>query len=121
MRRRTQYTTALLFAVLTAWSLALPAQRQSQGTADIVPPKAIQVYDYVLKHHTAPSGYVGGRVWKNRERNLPRGGNYHEFDVHPKVRGRNRGAERIVVDFDTGKGWYTRDHYRTFIPIPRGP
>jgi len=71
----------------------------------------------VIRNGRTPKGYVGGRVWHNRERRLPSGGNYHEYDVNPKVRGKNRGAERIIIDIDRKSGWYTADHYRTFIPI----
>jgi ribonuclease T1 len=63
-----------------------------------------------------PAGYVGGRRFENRERRLPRGA-YREYDVHPKVPGRDRGPERIVIDQRSGKAFYTRDHYRTFIPL----
>ncbi len=61
-------------------------------------------------------GYVGGRTFQNRERTLPRG-HYREYDVHPKVPGKNRGAERIVIDQRTGKAYYTADHYHSFIPM----
>ena len=44
-------------------------------------------------------------------------GRYREYDVHPKVPGKNRGAERIVIDQRTGKAYYTADHYRTFVPM----
>lgn len=121
MHRRAKYAATLLLAGFSILAGTSPAQRAGRSTPAAVPPKAIEVYEYVLAHHSAPAGHVGGRVWKNRERNLPQGGNYREFDVNPKVRGRNRGAERIVIDLNNGKGWYTRDHYRTFILIPRGP
>jgi ribonuclease T1 len=121
MRLRSRYTAVALLAAFMVLPLASPAQRGGRTAESEVPEKAIEVYKYVLSHHTAPSGYVGGRVWRNREKHLPPGGNYHEFDVNPKERGRNRGAERIVIDYKTGKGWYTSNHYRTFILIPRGP
>lgn len=63
-----------------------------------------------------PSGYVGGRTFQNRERRLPRG-TYREYDVNPKLAGKNRGAERIVIERRTGKAYYTGDHYRTFVPM----
>jgi hypothetical protein len=31
----------------------------------------------------------------------------------------NRGAERLIVDLKTRRGWYTADHYQTFIPLER--
>ena len=68
------------------------------------------------RHGEPPPGYVGGRRFENRERRLP-GGVYREYDVHPKIPGRDRGPERIVIDQRTGKAWYTGDHYRTFVPL----
>ncbi len=61
-------------------------------------------------------GYVGGRTFENRERRLPRG-RYREYDVNPRVPGKHRGAERLVIEQRTGKAYYTDDHYRTFVPI----
>jgi guanyl-specific ribonuclease Sa len=61
-------------------------------------------------------GYVGGRTFHNRERRLPPG-RYREYDVHPRVPGRDRGPERLVVDQATGRAYYTGDHYRSFVPL----
>ena len=61
-------------------------------------------------------GYVGGRAFHNRERRLP-AGRYREYDVHPRVAGRDRGPERLVIDQTTGRAYYTGDHYRTFVPL----
>ena len=63
-----------------------------------------------------PPGYVGGREFQNRERRLPPG-RYREYDVHPRVPGRDRGPERLVIDRATGRAYYTADHYRTFVPL----
>lgn len=63
-----------------------------------------------------PPGHVGGRVFHNRERRLPPG-RYREYDMNPKVPGRPRDAERIVIHQRTGKAYYTGDHYRTFVPL----
>jgi ribonuclease T1 len=106
-----------LVAALSYESVA-GGRKKHAATDSAVPREAIEVYRFVLEHGKPPEGYVGGRVWENRERRLPRGGNYREYDVHPKVRGVNRGAERIIIDLDSRKGWYTGDHYRTFTPIP---
>lgn len=65
-------------------------------------------------------GYIGGRVFQNRESRLP-SGRYREYDVNPKVRGRSRDAERIVIEQDTGRAYYTGNHYRTFIPLNEPP
>jgi ribonuclease T1 len=37
---------------------------------------------------------------------------YREWDVNPKKKGKNRGAERLVTS--EKRAWYTRDHYETF-------
>ena len=65
-------------------------------------------------------GYVGGREFQNRERRLPPG-HYREYDVNPKIRGRSRDAERIVIEQDTGRAYYTGNHYRTFMPLNETP
>jgi ribonuclease T1 len=92
-------------------------ERKVERTNDRVPAKAIEVLRHIQSTGRPPRGYVGGRVWENRERRLPAGGQYHEYDVNPKIQGQNRGAERLIVDEQTGKAWYTGDHYRTFILI----
>ncbi len=121
-------TLLVLLALLTLAGTALPGHHHRQKSARApavghgeVPAKAIEVYRYVLANGRAPEGYVGGRRWENRERRLPLDGSYREYDVNPKVHGVNRGAERIIVETGSGKGWYTGDHYRTFIPIPAQP
>jgi len=55
-------------------------------------------------------------MFHNRERHLPKG-RYREYDVNPKLRGRPRDEERIVIEQNTGKAYYTGDHYRTFIAL----
>lgn len=65
-------------------------------------------------------GYIGGREFQNREHHLPPS-HYHEYDVNPKIRGRSRGAEQIVVEQDAGKAYYSGDHYRTFTPLGTTP
>ena len=65
-------------------------------------------------------GYIGGGTFQNRERRLPRG-YYREYDVNPKIRGRSRDAERIVIEQDTGRAYYTGNHYRTFMPLNETP
>jgi ribonuclease T1 len=82
-----------------------------------VPAKAYEVLATIQQNGgKPPPGYVGGRTFMNRERRLP-SGRYREYDIHPPVPGKNRGAERIVVDQRSGKAYYTGDHYRTFIPM----
>ena len=62
------------------------------------------------------AGYVGGRMFHNREGRLP-AGRYREYDVHPRTPGRDRGPERLIIDQATGRAYYSADHYRTFIPL----
>lgn len=91
-----------------------------------VPTKVLTVLKYVDEHHEAPPGYEGGREFHNYggrdEESLPRRDNrgraitYQEWDVNRKVRGVNRGAERLITGSD-GSAYYTSDHYRTFTKI----
>jgi ribonuclease T1 len=93
----------------------LLAQSTAAAPPAEVPQKARDVLAEIEKRSgEPPSGYVGGRVFQNRERLLPRG-RYREYDVNPKVRGRDRGPERIVIERGSGKAYYTPDHYETFI------
>ena len=79
--------------------------------------KAKDLLEAIQQHEgKALPGYIGGRAFQNRERRLPRG-HYREYDVNPQLRGRSRDAERIVIEQDTGKAYYTGDHYRTFTPL----
>jgi ribonuclease T1 len=81
------------------------------------PQKARDLLTLLQERGGAPlPGYIGGRDFQNRERRLPRG-RYREYDVNPKIQGRSRDAERIVIERRTGKAYYTGDHYRTFIPL----
>jgi guanyl-specific ribonuclease Sa len=56
-----------------------------------------------------------GIVFKNKDGILPEG-NYREYTVETPGSS-NRGTRRIVQDADTGKTYYTDDHYRNFIQI----
>jgi guanyl-specific ribonuclease Sa len=79
--------------------------------------KAKEVLEAIQKRHgDSLPGYVGGRIFHNRERTLPPG-RYREYDVNPQIPGRNRGPERLVIEQRTGKAYYTADHYVTFIPM----
>jgi guanyl-specific ribonuclease Sa len=87
-----------------------------------IPAKVFNVLQYIKANNHAMDGYVGGRIFTNRERVLPMDdaqGNridYQEWDVNPKREGQNRGTERICTGSD-GRSWYTNDHYRTFTEI----
>lgn len=87
-----------------------------------VPEKALKVLKYVRDNGVAMSGYVGGRRFGNLENILPKKDasgkriEYQEWDVNPKVNGKNRGTERLITGSD-GKGYYTNDHYGSFILV----
>ena len=93
-----------------------PSSSSWQDAGSSIPANAQSVLQYVRQTGHAPDGYVGGRVFENREGRLPAGGDYREFDVDPHNGPRN--ADRIIVDWNTKQAWYTGDHYRTFIPMP---
>jgi ribonuclease T1 len=90
---------------------------QVEASRGAVPQRARDVLAEIRRRGgEAPPGHVGGRVFGNRERRLPRG-TYREYDVHPRAPGRSRSAERIVIEQRTGVAYYTPDHYQTFTPI----
>ena len=99
---------------------ALPERRISRPRTAIertAPAKAYALLEALQRRNGEPlAGYVGGQVFQNRERRLPLG-RYKEYDVNRKVPGRSRDAERLVIEQDTGKAYYTDDHYRTFFPL----
>jgi guanyl-specific ribonuclease Sa len=94
-----------------------------------VPRKVVTVLKHIDEHQTAPPGYEGGRTFLNLGRDgeqaLPRKDGqgkairYHEWDVNPRIPGKNRGPERLVTGSD-GSAFYTTDHYRTYIKIREG-
>ena len=98
-----------------------PAPRRESVT---VPRHVLAVLNYVEQNGRAPEDYEGGRTFLNLgrdgEQKLPQSdaeGNpikYREWDVHPHVPGKNRGAERLITSSDR-HAYYTADHYRSFI------
>jgi ribonuclease T1 len=81
------------------------------------PEKAYELLEALQRRKGDPlPGYVGGKPFRNRERRLPVG-RYKEYDVNRRTPGRSRDAERLVIEQDTGKAYYTNDHYRTFVPL----
>ena len=88
--------------------------------ADGVPQKAMDIAFYVTENKHTLKGYVGGRIFENREHLLPEKDKnnrviiYKEYDINPKVQGQNRGAERIILGDDESR-YYTSNHYQSFI------
>lgn len=98
-----------------------PLDRQLHRVAKDPLQKAKDLLEAIQQHEgKALPGYIGGGAFQNRERLLPRG-HYREYDVNPKLRGQARGAERIVIEQDTGRAYYTGNHYRTFMPLNEIP
>ncbi|MBL7818439.1 MAG: hypothetical protein JNL70_25735 [Saprospiraceae bacterium] len=97
-------------------------EQPSQATEGKIPAKVYRVLQYVREHGQPMEGYVGGRTFQNRERQLVvkdgsgRKIKYQEWDVNPKRNGVNRGAERLVTGSDN-RAWYTKDHYQTFVEV----
>ena len=99
----------------------LPLDRQLHPVAKDPLQKAKDLLEAIQQHEgKALPGYIGGGAFQNRERRLPRG-HYREYDVNPKISGRSRDAERIVIVQDTGRAYYTGNHYRTFMPLNETP
>ena len=82
-----------------------------------IPEKAVETLAHVRETGRAPDGHIGGRSFENREGNLPKDGSYKEYDVDPKPDSGPRNSERLVVDQDSGRAFYTPDHYETFKEI----
>jgi len=82
-----------------------------------IPLYVLQTLSYIRIHNKAPKGYVGGRYFQNREKRLPLYEDgakikYREWDVRRRVKGINRGPERLITS--DVKAYYTPDHYKTF-------
>jgi RHS repeat-associated protein len=81
------------------------------------PPKAYDVLDKIKQQKgSPPRGYKGGRDYDNSDNKLPPG-KYKEYDVDPKIPSQARRDQRIVIEQNTGKAYYTDDHYGTFTPM----
>ena len=98
------------------------APRATVAAPSSVPEQAFKVLAFIRAHGEAPPETEGGRPFGNYERRLPqrdaegRPLRYREWDLWPRMRGRNRGPERLITGSD-GRAWYTGDHYRTFTEV----
>ncbi|MFD8627918.1 ribonuclease domain-containing protein [Streptomyces hygroscopicus] len=45
----------------------------------------------------------------------------HTFDHNPSGEGERTGQDRFVRALNTGDVWFTRDHYKTFSYLGKGP
>lgn len=118
----------LVLLAWTSWSPAQPTvpQKKTENKESVlpkgVPAKVGRVLKIIDDTGEAPQGYVGGRNFGNYEKRLPRYDKkgktirYQEWDVNPKIQGKNRGAERLITGSD-GSAHFTSDHYKTFTKI----
>ena len=123
MNRRWIVSLLILWSLLASptWLIERAEAAESAAPTTTAPQKAQDLLAQLQARHGDPlPGYIGGREFHNREHRLPPG-HYHEYDVNPKIRGRSRDAERIVVEQDTGRAYYSGDHYRTFTPLDTTP
>ncbi|GHF60469.1 hypothetical protein GCM10018790_43070 [Kitasatospora xanthocidica] len=68
-----------------------------------------------------PDFIRGSNPYGNRSKDLPAGGDYHEYDVNPRpTPTTHRDAERLVRDRHTAQVWYSADHYANFREISEG-
>ena len=133
MANKKNTTSSVIYMVVAVIALFLFKQYESGGfpfgngssivgEKGNIPQKVYKVLDYVQENGEAIDGYVGGRTFGNREKLLPQKNSqgqkvkYREWDVNPKVKGKNRGAQRLVTSND-GRAYYTNDHYKSFIEI----
>ena len=97
-------------------TLASPAPGYAQRRFEVIPH-----YPAARRRATAAArdfsmmGATGARRCR-RPRATARRFATQEWDVHPWVRGVNRGAERLITGSDGG-AYFTADHYRTFIRL----
>lgn len=107
-------------------SSAPNGESTSKRPQSAIPRRVSGLLNFIDQHDRAPEGYEGGRNFLNLARDgeqaLPRADasgtavQYREWDVNPRVPGRNRGGERLITGSD-GSAFYTSDHYRTFVRI----
>ena len=101
---------------------AVNKNNESNFSKNEIPAKVFEILKYINEHQSPPDGYVGGRKFKNLEGLLPKISEqnkkivYKEWDVNPKIEGRNRGPQRLVTS-DNGNAYYTADHYKSFKKI----
>ena len=92
----------------------------SRSRSNTVPQKAWDVLNHLKDHNWhPPQNHKGGKKYENDGRDnseiLPDyGAPYYEYDVNPRIKGVDRGNERIVTN-KAGMTWYTPSHYKYFI------
>jgi len=97
---------------------AMATSNTNPDSAGPPPQKALDVVNAVKA-----GGYQGlagyhSDVYKNvSSPSLPEGGNYMEHDIIPEIPEVKRGVERVVMDTNSGRSWYTSLHYKNWTEI----
>lgn len=122
-RRGTRVPLAAGILALGLAGAGCGGARQSEAPGSGVPAEARELCLYLRQHgYTPPPDHLGGRVFPNYDGVLPRFDArgkrilYREWEVRPKARGGDGGAERVVTGSD-GRAWYTADRGRTFLEV----
>ncbi len=79
-------------------------------------------YVKAIRQGRLPPNVTGGRIFANSLLDLPikLHGYYHEYDVEPVVKGKDRGKLRLVLG-NGGEVYITGNHYRDFRQIINMP
>lgn len=102
-----------------------PPTQTGQGNTQSTPKApayVLETLQFIRRNGQAPEDFVGGREFQNKEKHLPAKDaqnkriRYSEWDVHPKVKGQNRGPERLITGSDHS-AYFTKDHYKSFLKI----
>ena len=83
-----------------------------------IPDEAYVVEEFARRHnYSPPPGLRGGRPYRDQRAQLPRLLRpYKEYDVYPRVPGRGRPPERVVLsDKLPYASWYSPNHYEVFL------
>lgn len=85
-------------------------------------PYAVSVLAEIRRTNAPLPNHGGSKVFVNEPNKsgqiaLPREatGVYREFYVYPKMKGKERDKERIVINKRTGAAYYTKNHYKNFV------
>ncbi len=75
-----------------------------------------------IRQRRIPPNVTGGSIFANATQDLPvrPHGYYHEYDVEPAIKGKDRGKLRIVLG-NGGEVFVTGNHYRDFRQIINMP
>jgi hypothetical protein len=126
--RRLLVSVAALTSVFGLAAVSCPAQATVYGSCTISRCSDARSANTTWKSKGYPTtrgwvswtggkcSYAGGQYY-NYEGELPSGDTYYEYDVYPRTCGAARDAYRIVWDSDTGRVWFSPNHYTDFYQL----